>query len=288
MTTLPCSVIRKSIERYLRDEIRVSRMRDYCVLTMPIKTLDGRWVSVSVEQKLGDTFLVHDSGKTDSELFSQGMTLTDTDAQTRAIIAASYGVHLGERMIQRTCTAHDLAEAIFAVAQSAAMLTVQLIWPTVEVEVEHMRNEVSEALALWKPEDVRIARDVDIVGEKFTHRLSFVSYASAASHRNAGVEILSPNRPLDKAYRYGYTWLDMEKKSDEYKSWGRVVVIPRVEAWTGPAIEMIRRIATDTVEFKGSQDAGVKALIAETMSKVIERPEYPEQDPEHPPLRLTG
>jgi hypothetical protein len=138
-----------------------------------------------------------------------------------------------------------------------------------------MRNEVADALTLWKPDDVRIEKDVVIEGETETHRLNFVGYASAPTHRTAAVDVLPSSHSLDKAYRYGFTRLDMEKKSDEYKGWGRLAVMPKVEAWSGPALDLIRRIATDTLELESHRDyirSEVEALIADKMSKAIERP----------------
>ena len=48
-----------------------------CVVSLPIETLDGRFVDVYVEFKAGGHVVVHDGGKTVSELYAQGIHLTE-------------------------------------------------------------------------------------------------------------------------------------------------------------------------------------------------------------------
>jgi hypothetical protein len=63
-----CSEIKESVARYFTENLRASpSLRSGCTITLPIKSVDDRWVFVLVEEWY-DMFRVHDGGKTDSEL----------------------------------------------------------------------------------------------------------------------------------------------------------------------------------------------------------------------------
>lgn len=60
-----CSEIKEMVGRYFTDNLRVSQsLRSGCAITLPIKSIDDRWVFVIVEERY-NMFLVHDGGKTD-------------------------------------------------------------------------------------------------------------------------------------------------------------------------------------------------------------------------------
>lgn len=264
-----CSHIKQSISRYMRDQLETSIFHDHCVVTLPIKTLDGRWISVLVEDRLQDRFLVHDGGKTDSELFGQGVKMSESALATQTRIAAKFGVTIADRMIQTMCSANELGDAIMAVAQTAAMLTVQLVWSAIEVEEARIHSQVAEALTLWRPADAKIEQNVELEGAADIHTFNFVSYAVAPAHRNAAISILASSRPLEKAERYGYIWLDMEKRAAEYQNWARLAVIPRAETWSKRALNVVKYYANDTLELTSEAESIISERIPESMSRLV-------------------
>jgi hypothetical protein len=270
MRPLACSEITTSMTKYLEDQLLIStRPNNACVLTLPIKTLDGRSVSVIVEQTFEDAFIVHDGGKTDSELFSQGVKMNDSDDQTHAAIAAKYEVSIRDRMIQKVCRRVELNEAILTVGQCAAMMTSQLLWSSVEIEDDRVYRDVSAALTLWKPADVHIDEKVTLNGTKEQHTVGFVVVLESA-HRMAAVDVLlsSRARALDRARKYDYTWMDMERKSPEYRNWARLAIIPSVEAWSPKALEIIRSSANEAIVLPSDQEATLNERISESMAKL--------------------
>src|SRR5712691_435635 len=162
MQTKLCSEIRQLVAAHLIENLRASdRNGQGCTITLPIKTVDDRWVSIIVEEKY-DYFVVHDGGQTDSALFSQGLKMSDADEHFNAAIAFKYHVSIQDKMIQKTCRKDELPKTIMAVAESAAVMTAQLVSSRlIEVEVQEVHSRVSEALRLWRPHDVEIEQNVE-------------------------------------------------------------------------------------------------------------------------------
>jgi hypothetical protein len=254
------------VEAHLTENLRASgRDLQGCTITLPIKTVDGRWVSVIVEEKF-DYYLVHDGGQTDSELFSQGLKMSDADEHFNAAIASKYHLTLQDKMIQKACRRDDLSETIMAVAESSAVMTAQLVSSRlVEVEAQEVHSKVSEALRLWRPDDVEIEQNVEVTGGLSTHRVDFVAKSSASAHRTATIKILPPSRPRDRAERYGFMQLDM-RQTPEFKDWASLAVVLGVETWTEPALQIVNRLADKTIELRSDQEGEVEARVPKAMT----------------------
>jgi len=268
MQTNFCSGVRQMVAAHLIENLRASgRDGQECTITLPIKTVDGRWVSVIVEEKY-DYFVVHDGGQTDSALFSQGLKMSDADEHFNAAIASKYHVGVQDKMIQKMCRKDDLSNAIMAVAESSAVMTAQLVSSRlVDVEVQEVHSRVSEALRLWRPDDVEIQQNVEIKGGLSTHRFNFVAKSTASGHRTATIKILPPSRPRDRAERYGFTQLDM-RQTPEFRDWASLAVILGAETWTEPALQIVNRLADKTIELTSDQEAEVEARIPKAMTSL--------------------
>lgn len=262
-----CSDVKHSVAKYLEEQLHVSPFKNDCILTLPIKTLDGRWVSVFVEQSLDNSFLVHDGGKTDSELFSQGVKMTDVDSEMNAAIAAKYGAIIKDRMLQRLCRHSELAEAILSVGQCAAVLATQLIWTPIELEENRAYREVDAALARWQPADASIEKDVKVEGISEKHTLNFV--ARRGKYTTA-INVLSSRRgrSLEKARDYDYSWLDMERSPNEYRACGRLAVIPNAETWSDKALGIVKGASHDTIALPTDREEELRERIPESVSKL--------------------
>jgi hypothetical protein len=266
MQTKLCSEIRRLVAAHLTENLRASgRDGQGCTITLPIKSVDGRWVSVIVEEKF-DYYLVHDGGQTDSALFSLGLKMSDADEQFNAAIAIKYHVSVEDKMIQKACRKDDLSETIMAVAESSAVMTAQLVSSRlVEVEVQEVQSRVSEALRLWKPDDVEIQQNVEVKGGLSTHRFNFIAKSNISGHRTATIKILPPSRPRDRAERYGFMQLDM-RRTPEFRDWASLAVILGAETWSEPALQIVNRLADKTIELTSDQEAEVEARIPNAMN----------------------
>jgi hypothetical protein len=153
-----------------------------------------------------------------------------------------------------------------AVAESSAVMTAQLVSSRlVEVEAQEVHSKVSEALRLWRPDDVEIEQNVEVTGGLSTHRVDFVAKSSASAHRTATIKILPPSRPRDRAERYGFMQLDM-RQTPEFKDWASLAVVLGVETWTEPALQIVNRLADKTIELRSDQEGEVEARVPKAMT----------------------
>lgn len=83
---MDCRYIRNGLLEFVGRELKVFDFAKYCTVTLPVKTLDGRFLDVYVEKpQNGYSVAVHDGGRTASELYAQGVHLTDSK---RAVFGA--------------------------------------------------------------------------------------------------------------------------------------------------------------------------------------------------------
>ena len=188
-----CSTIRDELASYLGAGVKVSVRKDRCVVTLPFTTLDKRRVTVVVEQHAPNTFIVHDGGKTSSELFCQGVNMTRKKEEHQAAIAAKFGVHITGRLFKKYCKPGELQDGILAVAQSALMAMAELIDHKPVVEEETLGAKVSRVLQGWKPEYVRaIERNVTVDGVTAPHSFHFLSYPYSCQLQHGRHQDLEP------------------------------------------------------------------------------------------------
>ena len=107
-----CLLVKESLIRRVTAEIYVSTVMDQCVFTLPIKTFDDRSVDVFVQKRLGDLYLVHDAGITTSQLFAQGIHVTERKAFYFEEMARRLGAQYADGMFQVSCKRQDVDDAI--------------------------------------------------------------------------------------------------------------------------------------------------------------------------------
>jgi len=264
-----CSEIKDLVAEYLTQNLRasLSTREQGCTITLPLKSLDDRWVFVIVESKY-DYYIVHDGGKTESALFSQGIKMSDSDEQFNAAIASKYGVKIEHGMIQKACRREGLCETILAVAESAIVMTAQLVSSQlIEKDAEEVHSRVFDTLLLWKPEDMMIEENVKIESAFLDTRVDFVARAEASARRSATIKILPPSNPKGRAERYGFMRHEM-KTNSEYKDWANLAVILGAETWSEPALRIVRRFADQTIEVRNDGKAEVEARIPKLMNEL--------------------
>jgi hypothetical protein len=237
------------VGRYFTDNLRVSQsLRSGCAITLPIKSIDDRWVFVIVEERY-NMFLVHDGGKTDSELFSQGLKMGESDTAFVASVALKYGVTVNDRKIQKVCSKSELSATIVAVAEAATVMTAQLVSVRMaEAEGQKVHSQLSRLLHLWNPKEFAIEENADIkTGEAVTYKVNFVATSRLSDRIPTTIKILPPSNPRDRAERYGFMIYEMQK-NPKYSGWSNLALVTGPDKWTIPALDIVKRMATKTVE----------------------------------------
>lgn len=267
MESINCLSIKDSLIDYLNKEVEIAAFKDRCILTLPLKTVDDRYVDVTVERKMPDYFLVHDAGKSISELFMQGISLTESRRKTLEAIAKTNRADLIHDVFTVGCKAHELQNAILAIGLCSTMAMLELIGHKAEIEEEPLAETINRSLKRWQPQFIRsVDRRVSVKGRKFPHFFDFVTFAADESaHHTAAIKLLPPSYGGQiQAERYAYLVIDIE--GTPYHSWPRLAVVSKVETWPPAALKMIKSLSARTLELR----TGEESLVTEELSKYMD------------------
>jgi hypothetical protein len=224
-------------------------------LTLPIRTIDGRFVEIFIEQKFGDSLLVHDAGKTAGELHLQGLHWTESRRTILASIAAKFGVSIDSKgVFQVACKADTVADAIISVSQCAAVGMFEIAQHFPVIEEEPVASQIKRTMLRWKPQFLDVANNVRIRGANGAeHLFDSVAHHKDAKHRTVAIKALPFGYGARvQADRYGFMVLDV--KDTEYDKWRRLAVISQVERWPIASLKIVRRFSADTLELRSGED----------------------------------
>jgi hypothetical protein len=270
MAITSCSELRESLLDYFRAEVEVSDFKDRCVLTLPMKTVDERLVDVTVERKMPDYFLVHDAGKSLSELFTQGISLTEAKRKNLEDIAKINGATLVRDVFTIGCASDKLQNAIIAIGLCSTMAMVELIGHKPEFEEEPLPETVNRSLKQWRPSFVTgIDRRVTVRGRRFPHSFDFVVFpADEPIYHTTAIKLLPPSYGGQiQAERFAYLVLDIE--GTPYDQWSRLAILSKVEMWPLSAIKMITSLSNRTIELRSGEEPQVETLLPSYMDQLI-------------------
>lgn len=248
MPSQVCFSIRDSFLAYLSEHTIAHDSDGDCVLTVPINTIDNRWVDVTVEDLANGAYRVHDGGKASDELFLQGVPLSDKKFDVMQLIANKYAVHVDNGRFMIECRADEIQHSISAVAHSSAMAMTELIRHRPSQEDETVKSEVGRIVYDWGLQHkYRVVSDLEVSGDTTQHKLDFL--AADESHHVA-VNILNPGQnSLARAQRYGFQGFDLKHNYATYKN---LVVLAHPQLWSQNARGIVDRIANRTVDFSGT------------------------------------
>lgn len=269
MASQSCSSIRAALLEYFGDQTEVLSLRDTCVISLPIKTVDNRWVDVYVDQRMEGFYVVHDGGKTNGELISHGVKITDGQLALLNQIAGTFGAVVRDGTFVVGCKEDKLQEAIFAVAQCATLGMLEAMKHRPVVEDEPIIAVAGDVISEWSDGKGKIKRRVYIQGDSAEHKMDFVFYPSHnGRHRPIAVNVLQPSyTPMISAQRYGFLALDIEKVP-LYGEWKRLAILARRNEWTPDAIAIIEKHASRTIQVKagGTGPLDIRESLIEAMN----------------------
>src|SRR5687768_2862021 len=136
MATQNCRLVKADLARHLAKRVVVSSDKAQCAVSLPIQTLDGRYVEVFIQDKIGDFVLVHDGGQATAELFVQGIHLTETKRNTLSAIARRMGATFSDDVFEIACRREQSATAIMAIAQCASLAMFEVLSHVPAIEDE--------------------------------------------------------------------------------------------------------------------------------------------------------
>lgn len=259
-----CESIHESILKHLSDLTLVEQHRDLCVVTLPIRTVDGRLVDVFVEERAGDYFLVHDASKAANELILTGVNMTASMKSSFERLAASFGIQMVNETFQTTCKAAQLNSALLGVAMCSSMATMHLLEHVARTDEDTVRDQFGAALKIWVRRRATLKERVSIGGKWRQHSFDFVAYPKNSTP--IAFSVVSPSgNSAAAADRAAFRAKDLE--DTRYAGWRKVIVEARSEEWTGPAKNLLAKCSDMVIEIN-SGDAPTLATVNEKMRQL--------------------
>jgi hypothetical protein len=264
-----CSSLREELVIAFGTELAVASIETGCIITMPMKTVDDRYVGVFVEPS-GAFLTVHDGGKSTAELFAQGIHATDTQVATLNAIARVYGATLYNGRFQMTCKVEQVQDAVFAITQCASLAMVDVLSHRPKVEDEMLATRVARALNAWRPPYVEIQHRVHVAGKiGGDHIFDFVSVSKKRGARTVAVKLLPLSVGANwQAGRYGFLAYDIADV--KAVRWPRLAIVSRVEEWSDKALEVIRSASQDVILLYGDREERVESELPDKMTELTE------------------
>src|SRR5262245_36763766 len=143
MELATCLSIKGALVEFLVGETEVFATDNYCVVSLPLKTLDGRTLEIHVEPTVTDLVIVNDAGKTSAELFSHGIHLTDSKVSILQGLARRYGVVFEGGAFATSVRKAAIQEAVLAIAQCANLAMFELLRNKPVIEEEPVFSRAS-------------------------------------------------------------------------------------------------------------------------------------------------
>jgi len=249
MANQPCSSIRADLLEYFDDQTEALSLDNTCVLSLPIKTVDNRWVEVYVDQRMEGFYIVHDAGKTTGELVAHGVKITEGRLGILNQVAANFGASLKDGAFVVGCKRDKLNESIFVIGQCASLGMLEVLKHRPVVEDEPILVVTGDVIGEWSEGKGKVKRRVPVQGDSFTHQMDFVFFPTRnGGHRPIAVSVLHPTyTPMISAQRYGFLALDIDK-TPIYGNWKRLAILARKGQWTPDAIALIEKHSAGTIQ----------------------------------------
>jgi hypothetical protein len=249
-----CSSLKKELLSFFGKEIRITESQDGCVLVLPNKTLDDRYPAVFVDRKTPDFFVVHDAGKTSSELFAQGIHLTEAREEAFEQMADRMGAIFADGVFQVGCKQDEMLTAILAVGQCQSLGMWHVLGHKPDLAEEPVLTRVETGIRAWNsPDPHDIQSRVPVKGKKANHVFDFVAYPKIEKKPPIAVKVLRPSDDsLAKAREYGFLAYDTE--GTMFENWLRLAIITKADRWTKNAKSLVESLSADTVEVQTGEE----------------------------------
>lgn len=258
-----CRSLKDSLLTFLGQQVEVSAVEHRCILTLPLKTLDGRYLEVFVDQTVGDDYvLVHDGGNAVAELFLQGIHLTSTRESQMRQIAKRYRANFIANSFSVGVKHEKVNDAILAIAQCSSLAMFDVIKHEPVIEEEPILALVKRTLRLYRPEEVEMRYRVPVTGSaaRADHSFDAVAFSRVTGRKSVAIKTLgTAYTPHVQNERYGFLALDI--RGTDYDKWPRLAVVAKSDRWSRDELALVRRLSSKTLELKTGEDGEIDRLL---------------------------
>lgn len=266
-----CDSLRDRLLNRLAADLTVASVGSACMVTIPVRTADDRYVDVYVEPLVDSGFVrVHDGGKSTAELYTQGIHLTNAQEETLERLARRYRVHYQEGEFTALVKEDAIYDTVMGIGQCASLAMLDVVSHFPRLEEEPISGRVSRALQEWKPPYVDIQRRTYVEGRLGgTYFFDFVSIPRKPVARTVAIKILPPSvGPMWQAKSFGFFALDIEGR--EESTWRKLSIITKADEWPDKAVEVVRKFSSDVLLVDSDREDRVETLLPAKMSALTE------------------
>ena len=250
---LNCNSLRDSVVQYLQTETEVISNTNYCILSLPIRVLDGAFAEVYVEEVGVDSFLVHDGGRTIGHLESSGVTMTESRTWALASLAERMGISLDGGIFKALAKRTNLQDVAFSVGQCCSIGGYDLVKHVPFAEEERIRIKALEEVEEWSAtRNVTTKRNLKVAGKiGRNYNIDFV--IESKSNPTVAVNLLLPSYgPMVAVDRYAAQVLDLREAG--YERWKRVAVLAKPHMWKERQRKIVSNLADEVAEISAPSD----------------------------------
>lgn len=248
---ISCEAIRESVFQYIQAETDVISAQKACIVSLPLRILDGAYAEVFVEEVNNGALLVHDGGKTVGHLESSGLLITDKRIGVLKDLAERLGVSLDNGIFKTIAKPNTVQASALAIGQCCSIALFELLRHVPFSEEEQIRARVSSEVERWSVSSgIPVANDVKVAGRVSQYKIDFVARAET----RVEVNVLIPSYGAKvSAERYALQVLDLRSRKTRRPT-KRLAVLAKPERWTEPARNIVGKMADETAEI-GISDA---------------------------------
>lgn len=260
-----CRSVKESLLDFLGSRVDVYLDEGACVVTLPLRTLDNRYVIVYVEPTATDRFLVHDGGDAAAELFLQGVKLTEGKLTMLRNMAKRYGASFVNNSFTVVAAQGMLNEAILTVAQCATTGMHDLLKIAPVFDEERVAALVKKTLEKTPPPDMHVQFGVTAKGASADHRFDALAQPfHAVDLRTVAIKTLGTAYPANvQSERFIGMVLDL--RETPFSKWQKLTIVPRSDAWPEEHIRTVKALSDDVILLKTGEDEKVIEKIIPTI-----------------------
>jgi len=267
-----CFTLKESLSVLFANELEVSAIETGCIVTLPVRTVDDRYIDVFVEPVPNSDFVyVHDGGKNTAELFAQGIHSTEGQETLLTGIARRHGAYFQNGRFQIACPNEAAVHnAIFAISQCAALAMVEVVSHEPKIEDESLTGRVARTLHAWQPSYVEIHKRYWIKGKTGVDQLfDFVSMPVKGGAHTVAVKLLPPSvGPAWQVSRYGFLALDIEGQPES--RWPRLAIISKADEWSSKQVDVIRSLSREVILLDSDHEDQLDLILPRRMTELTE------------------
>lgn len=240
---IACDAIKESVFQYIQAETEVIPTQKACIVSLPIKVLDGAYAEVFIEEVNNGALLVHDGGKTIGHLESSGLLVNENRLGVLGDLAQRLGVSLDDGIFKAIAKPNTVQMFALAIGQCCSMALFELLRHVPFSEEEQIRAKVSNEVEHWGASaGIQVESGVKIAGSVRQYKIDFVAHAKTPVE----VSILIPSYGAKvSADRYALQILDLRLREHKAKN---LAVLAKPERWSKPARTVVKRLADEIAE----------------------------------------